>query len=98
MSVHILNYDFEAIIKVGTGKEQRIKDLTERVRQVVDFKGEVVWDAAKPDGTPHKLFDIPRLANLGWRPTIDLEKALTDTYRWYRENEHTTRGAAQGQA
>ena len=92
------NYDSEAIVNVGTGKEQSIKKLTELVRHIVDYKGELVWDATKPDGSPRKLLDISRLANLGWRSKIDLEEGLTDTYRWYRENEHTARGVAQGQA
>ena len=94
----MLNYDSEAIINVGTGKEQSIKELTEAVRRVVEYGGKLVWDTSMPDGSPRKLLDISRLTNLGWKPKIELEQGLIDTYRWYQENESTARGVARGQA
>lgn len=73
-------------VNVGSGKEVTIKELAELVKEVVGYKGEIVWDSSKPDGTPRKLMDSSRLASLGWEPKISLKDGLTDTYKWYLEN------------
>ena len=51
--------------------------------KVVGFKGNVVFDDTKPDGTPRKLLDVTRLADLGWKASISLEEGLTQTYEWF---------------
>ncbi|KAG6673270.1 hypothetical protein I3842_16G102700 [Carya illinoinensis] len=73
-------------LNVGSGKEVSIKELAELVKEVVGFEGELVWDASKPDGTPRKLMDCSKLAELGWSPKISLKDGLADTYKWYLEN------------
>ncbi|XP_040999097.1 putative GDP-L-fucose synthase 2 [Juglans microcarpa x Juglans regia] len=73
-------------LNVGSGKEVSIKELAELVKDVVGFEGELVWDASKPDGTPRKLMDCSKLAELGWSPKISLKDGLADTYKWYLEN------------
>lgn len=73
-------------VNVGSGKEVTIKELAELVKEVVGFEGELVWDASKPDGTPRKLMDSSKLAELGWVPKIALKEGLVDTYKWYLEN------------
>lgn len=73
-------------VNVGSGKEVTIKELAELVKEVVGFEGELVWDASKPDGTPRKLMDSSKLAELGWTPKISLKEGLVDTYKWYLEN------------
>ena len=67
-------------INVGYGSEISIKQLAERVRLIVGFNGEIVWDTSKPDGTPRKLMDNSRLLALGWKPLIDLETGLRLVY------------------
>ncbi|XP_057526900.1 putative GDP-L-fucose synthase 2 [Amaranthus tricolor] len=73
-------------LNVGSGKEVTIKELAELVKDVVKFKGELVWDKTKPDGTPRKLMDSSKLMELGWEPKISLRDGLVDTYKWYLEN------------
>jgi GDP-L-fucose synthase len=67
-------------INVGTGTDVTIRELTESVASVSGFKGKVVWDAAKPDGTARKLLDVSRLTGLGWRARIDLREGLEKTW------------------
>lgn len=73
-------------VNVGSGKEVTIKELAELVKEVVGFKGELVWDPTKPDGTPRKLMDSSNLAGMGWTPKISLRDGLIDTYKWYLDN------------
>ncbi|MEH6587168.1 MAG: GDP-L-fucose synthase [Halioglobus sp.] len=70
-------------INVGSGVDCTIRELVETVAKVVDYKGKISWDTSKPDGTPRKLMDVSRLAELGWNYTIPLEEGLRDTYQWY---------------
>ena len=83
----IENYDGEEIVNVGVGEDVSIRELAELIRDVVGFKGEIVFDTTKPDGTPRKLLDVSRLHALGWRASIPLRKGLEQTYAWYRANE-----------
>lgn len=73
-------------INVGTGIDCSIRELAETVARVTGFKGRLVFDATRPDGTPRKLMDVSRLKSLGWRASIGLEDGLRDAYRWYVEN------------
>lgn len=73
-------------VNVGSGKEVSIKELAEMVKEVVGFEGELAWDSTKPDGTPRKLMDSSRLAEMGWRAKIELREGLEETYKWYLEN------------
>ncbi len=70
-------------INVGTGEDISIAELTRLVADVVGFKGEVVSDPTKPDGTPRKLLDISRLRALGWSPRISLREGVASAYDWY---------------
>jgi GDP-L-fucose synthase len=73
-------------INVGTGVDCTIRELAETVARVTGFKGQLVWDATKPDGTPRKLMDVSRLAALGWKASITLEAGLRDAYAWFLAN------------
>ena len=68
-------------INVGTGTDVTIRELTETVAQVTGFKGQIVWDKTKPDGTPRKLMDGSKLATLGWKAKISLQKGVEMTYQ-----------------
>ncbi|WP_314126736.1 NAD-dependent epimerase/dehydratase family protein, partial [Segatella maculosa] len=72
-------------INVGTGKELSIRELANLVVQAVDFKGEIVWDASKPNGTPRKLIDVEKLHRLGWTHKVEIEEGVKMLYEWYRE-------------
>jgi len=79
-------------INVGTGVDCTIKELTETVANVVGFRGEIAWDASKPDGAPRKLMDVSRLKALGWQASIGLEDGLRDSYQWFLEHQDDFRG------
>ena len=72
-----------ALVNVGSGQEISIADLARLVQNVVDFKGDLVFDTSKPDGTPRKLADSSRLHALGWQHRINLEEGVRDAYRWF---------------
>jgi len=74
-------------INVGTGKDVTIKEMAETMKEVVGFKGKLVFNTIKPDGSPRKLIDVSRLSNMGWKYSIDLECGLKKTYKWYLNQE-----------
>ena len=76
-------YDDPSPLNVGCGEDLTIADLAALVAKVTGYRGQVVFDSSRPDGTPRKLLDVSRLAALGWRPRIRLEDGLAATYRWY---------------
>lgn len=69
------------IVNIGWGEDYTIRDLAERVREVVGFQGDISWDTSKPDGTPRKLLDISCMKALGWSPRIPLESGLRGVYQ-----------------
>ena len=92
-SVHVMELDDAAWrantqpmlshINVGTGVDCTIRELAETIAKVTGFRGDLVFDGSKPDGTPRKLMDVSRLAALGWRASIGLEDGLRDAYAWF---------------
>ncbi|MBA2242034.1 MAG: GDP-L-fucose synthase [Chthoniobacterales bacterium] len=81
------NYDSPEIINVGCGEDITIRELGELICEVVGFKGELTFDASKPDGTPRKLLDVSRITALGWQPRIPLRDGIARTYEWFLEHE-----------
>ena len=79
-------------INVGTGKDVTIKQLAELMAKTVGFKGKLVFDTTKPDGTPRKVLNVERLTGLGWQYTVDLEQGLERTYQWFLKNQSSLRG------
>ena len=71
-------------INVGTGSDITIRKLAETVKDVVEFKGKVVFDGTKPDGTPRKLMDVRLLLNLGWTASVPLKSGLVHSYTDFR--------------
>jgi GDP-L-fucose synthase len=76
-------YDGTEIVNIGTGVDVSIKELAELVKKTVGFKGRIVWDKTKPDGTPRKWLNVKKLECLGWKYKVSLEKGLKKTYEWY---------------
>ena len=91
--LHVMNLDNKTYkahtqpmlshINVGTGVDCTIRELAETMAAVVGFEGKLVFDTSKPDGSPRKLMNVDRLADLGWRYEVDLEQGLTKTYQWF---------------
>ena len=76
----------ESLYNVGYGEDISIKDLAETIKSIVGFRGKIIWDSEKPDGTPKKLMDSSKIKELGWRPRINYIDGIKKLYRWYLEN------------
>jgi GDP-L-fucose synthase len=79
------HYDGPQQVNVGSGTDVTIRELADTVAQAVGYTGETNWDTTKPDGTPQKLLDVSRLAELGWTAKIGLREGIADTVKWYRD-------------
>lgn len=80
------NHDYEdigAFVNIGTGEDLTIKELAEIIKKIVGYKGELVFNTEKPDGTPRKLLDVSKLHALGWQAKMSLEDGIKMTYEWY---------------
>ncbi|MFM0395465.1 GDP-L-fucose synthase [Paraburkholderia phytofirmans] len=84
----------EGLFNVGVGEDLSIRELAECICKVVGFEGELVFDASKPDGTPRKLLDVSRLAQMGWQATIGLTDGIASTYRDFVESHAGSTPAA----
>jgi GDP-L-fucose synthase len=73
-------------VNVGVGHDLSIRELAETVRSVVGFKGDLVFDTSKPDGTPRKLVDTSLINGLGWEASIPLREGLAAAYDWFVVN------------
>jgi GDP-L-fucose synthase len=73
-------------INVGTGKDISINELAIMIAKIIDFKGEILHDESKPDGTPRKLLDVSRMKSLGWEYRTELQDGIEKTYDWFKEN------------
>ena len=101
-SIHVMELDNEvwqentepmlSHVNVGTGEDCTIRELSHAIAKVVGFRGDIIFDSSKPDGTPRKLLDISRLRRLGWHHEIGLEQGLVNTYHWFLENQQCYRG------
>jgi GDP-L-fucose synthase len=80
------SYEDSVTINVGTGSDLPIAELAALMRDVVRYPGRIVFDVAKPDGTPRKLLDVSRIEALGWKARIPLRDGLRSTYEWASEN------------
>jgi len=77
------DYNDPEPINVGTGTDVTIRELASSISNVVGFKGNMHWDADKPNGTPRKVLDVSKIKSLGWEPKISLEDGIRSTYEWY---------------
>ena len=84
------NYDSDSIINIGTGTDITIKELAEKIAEIIKFKGEFIWDTSRPDGTIQKLLDIGKISKLGWKPTIPFEQGIRLTIEWYQKNQQSS--------
>ena len=82
-------YDGEGPFNLGGGTEHSIAETARRIAEVVGYRGQIAFDAAKPDGAPRKALDSGELLALGWRPATDFRTALEETYTWFCTHEAT---------
>lgn len=74
------------LLNIGSGNEITIANLAEKIKKVIDYQGELIYDNSMPDGNPRKLIDSQKINKLGWIPSINLEEGLKITYSWFLEN------------
>jgi GDP-L-fucose synthase len=70
-------------LNIGTGKDLTINELAKLIAEIVGFKGSIIHDASKPDGTPRKLLDVSRINSLGWQYKTELKEGIVKTYNWF---------------
>jgi GDP-L-fucose synthase len=80
------HYNQPEFVNIGTGKDLAINDLAHLISNIVGFKGKIVHDLSKPDGTPRKLLDVSKLTSLGWKPSIGLEEGIKKVYQQFLES------------
>ena len=86
-------YSGPVALNVGTGDDLTIRSIAEVVQSVVGYEGELAYDPSYPDGTPRKVLDVSRLSALGWKAKTSLLEGLSQTYRWYCDNQSQLRAA-----
>jgi GDP-L-fucose synthase len=77
------------VLNVGTGIDIPIKKLAVMVQSVVGHEGDILWDLDKPDGTPRKVMDVKKINSMGWTHRLSLIEGITQTYKWYLQNQHS---------
>lgn len=80
----MLNYSDYGQVNVGSGNEIAIKELAQKIQDIVGYQGSVVWDVSKPDGTPRKLMDSSKLHSMGWQPSITLDQGVRAVYDQFK--------------
>ena len=83
-------YDGKDFLNIGYGDDISIADLASLVKEITGFKGSIVFDISKPDGTVRKLMDSSKIRQIGWKPKIELKVGITETYQQYRRELLTT--------
>lgn len=74
------------LFNIGSGEEISIKSLANKIKNIIGFEGDIIWDRTKPDGTPRKLIDSSKSNELGWKHEIKLEEGLKKTIEYYEKN------------
>ena len=80
-------YNEKGLVNVGQGTDVTILELAQLIKKIVDYEGELKFDASKPDGTPQKLMDVSKLANLGWKASIGLEQGISSVYNEIKDTD-----------
>lgn len=83
----MLHYNEVQHVNVGTGTDVTIKELVNLIHEVSEYKGDVIWDSTKPDGTPRKLMDSAKIHNLGWQHKIDLKQGIELVWNEYSSKQ-----------
>lgn len=82
--IHLLEkYSGDIAMNIGSGEEIKIIALAQKIKNIVGFDGEIIFDTSKPDGTPRKALDSQKIKDLGWSPKTPLDKGLGEAYDWF---------------
>ncbi|TAL46510.1 MAG: GDP-L-fucose synthase [Chitinophagaceae bacterium] len=74
------NYNEPGFVNIGWGEDLSITELAEMIKEITDYKGKIVFDNSKPDGTPRKLLDVSKLSQMGWKASINLHEGIRKVY------------------
>lgn len=88
------NYNEEGFLNIGTGSDISIKDLALLIKKITGYKGELLFDSSRPDGTPRKLMDVSRLHSLGWKHKINLEEGIRMVWEEVKDGKFFERNAS----
>lgn len=84
----LINSDnLPSLINIGSNQEISIGELALLLSKTIQFKGKIVFDTARPNGTPRKLLDSSKISQLGWEPQVTLEDGILQTYKWFLEQQ-----------
>jgi len=78
--------DVGELINIGAGYDLTIKELADIIKDIIGYKGNIVWDETIPDGTPQKLLDTSRINNLGWQAQTALKDGIQVTLNWFKNH------------
>lgn len=82
----IQKYSSEDIINIGSGEELSIAELARMIATTIGFRGQLIFDPSKPDGTPRKRLDLSQLRNVGWNPCVELKDGLHEACAWFAQH------------
>jgi GDP-L-fucose synthase len=86
--LHLMDHhNSEGWINIGTGEDLTIRELALTIANVVGYRGDVIWDTSKPDGTPRKLLNVDRINEMGWKAAIELRHGIESVYADYLSHE-----------
>jgi GDP-L-fucose synthase len=80
-------YSDENLVNIGVGEDVTIRELAEKIRDVVYPQAELRFDTSKPDGTPRKVLNVDRLTATGWKARIDIDTGIRSTYEWFLQQQ-----------
>ncbi len=83
------HFDNAELINIGSGENISIKDLAEMIAEITGYKGKIIWDKSKPNGTPKRPLNYNKISSLGWEPKYTLREGLMKSYKWFKENKFT---------
>jgi len=81
------NYEDSEFLNIGSGYDISMKELAELIKELTNYKGNLIWDKSMPNGTPKRVMDNSKLFNMGWSPKIRFEQGLRQTIEWYVDNK-----------
>ena len=81
------NEKWEIFLNIWTWEDLTIKELANKIKNIIWFEWEIVWDSSKPNWTPKKLLDVSKLSELWWRYQISLDDGIKSVYEWFLDNK-----------
>ncbi|SKB65943.1 GDP-L-fucose synthase [Lachnospiraceae bacterium] len=90
--VFLMNHEFEyPLINIGRGEEFSIREIAETIKEIIGYKGKLIFDADKPEGRLHMQLNTEKIFSLGWKPSMNLRESVENAYRWFIDNREFVR-------